>query len=112
MNAPRKALAASSFTIGLFALVSTGCVVPADGYGYDSRVSVGIGLDYYEPYGSFYGGGWNSGYYVGPYRGFDNGGYRRDRGRDGPPRSFHPAPGTRPVPTIPSRPRGGRGHGH
>jgi hypothetical protein len=92
----------------VFAGVASSCAVTAGGgyYGTD----VGVGLDYYEPYGGYYGG-WGSGYYVGPYR-HD---HHDDRGHDahggGRPtqHSYRPAPQSRSVPSIPSRSRGSSG---
>jgi hypothetical protein len=84
--------------LGLFTVLSTGCVVPGNGYGYDTRVGVGVG--YYEPYGSYYGG-WGPGYYVGPIYGSN---YRPDHSRQ-TPHAYKPAPASRPVPSIPARRR-------
>jgi hypothetical protein len=105
MNRKMLRRAASAGLVGLFALVSTGCAVTGDGYGYDNGLNVGIGLGYYQPYNSYYGG-WDSGYRVAPYRGGGN--YRPDRGPRSVPHSFRPAPGTRPVPSIPGNRRPGR----
>jgi hypothetical protein len=102
--------------VPLLAALCTGCAItPGDGsYGYAG--SVGFGLDYYEPWiepGGAYYGGWGPGYSVAPYRGGER---RIDRG-PGPAgrRDYRPAPGSRPMPSIPSRHRGGapgkpRGH--
>ena len=91
---------AIAFVIGLFTALSSGCVVPGDGYGYDARV--GIGLDYYEPYGAFYGG-WGPGYNVGPYR---DGGHRPGPGGGHPPpHAYRSAPESQSMPSLPSRPR-------
>lgn len=91
---------ATAFVIGLFTVMSSGCVVPGDGYGYDTRVSIGV--DYYEPYGAFYGG-WGPGYNVGPYR---DGNYRSGRGGGRPtPHAYRPAPESQSMPSLPSRPR-------
>lgn len=93
-----------TFVIGLFTLLSSGCVVPGDGYGYDTRVGVGIGLGYYEPYGAFYGG-WGPGYNVGPIHG-DH--YRPDRGGGRrTPHVYRSAPRSQSMPSIPSRRRSG-----
>jgi hypothetical protein len=95
----RPALAA---VIGLVTLLAFGCVVP-EGGGY----APGIGADYYEPYGTYYGG-WEPGYEVGPWR---DGGHRPDAGRGGgASHAFRPAAVGRAMPSIPSGSRGG-GHG-
>jgi hypothetical protein len=89
---------AIAFVIGLFTALSSGCVVPGDGY--DARV--GIGLDYYEPFGAVYGG-WGPGYNVGPYR---DGGHGPDRrGGNSPPHAYRSAPASHSMPSIPSRSR-------
>ncbi len=80
------------------------CAVDAGpGYGYGGP-SVGVGVDYYEPYGAVYGG-WEPGYYVGPYRDGRGGG----PGPRGPiaTHSFRGSSGN--APSIPSGPRGGGG---
>jgi hypothetical protein len=95
---------AIAVAIGLSIVLSFGCVVGGDGYGYgyNDNVSVGIGLGYYEPYGNYYGG-WGPGYRVGPSRG---GNFRPDRGSGHPaPHAYRPAPLSRPMPSIPARPR-------
>jgi hypothetical protein len=92
---------------GLFAVLLSGCVVPVGGgYAEDGGVSVGLGVDYYEPFGAVYGG-WGPGYRVGPYRGGD---YRQERGggREAP-HAFRPAPASHSMPSIPSRSRSGGG---
>ena len=93
--------------IGLFTALASGCVAPGGGYGYDN--GVGVGVDYYEPYGGYYGG-WGPGYRVGPSRGYDHGGggYRGDGGRPGG-HSFRPPAASRSMPSIPSGGRGGGG---
>ncbi len=102
---------ASAFAIGIVTVLSSSCAVPVDGgygSGYDNNVSVGIGLDYYEPWGTDYGG-WGPGYRVGPYR--DGGHYRGAGGRPGP-REYRPVSAGRAMPSIPSRARsGGSGGG-
>jgi hypothetical protein len=107
-----------------------GCVTA--GYevssGYGGGAEFGYGVDYYEPYGYDYRG-WGRGYPVAPpLRSY---GYRdregeHDRGRDrdhdrehgqpqrrpsprlANPPAYHPAPSGRPMPSIPSQPRGGQ----
>jgi hypothetical protein len=100
MNAVRKRwMIAGLGTLALTLLQA--CAV--EGVGVDGSVGVGYAGGYYEPYGYDYGG-WGGGYRVGPGRGGDR--------RDGhaPPRSYRPAPASRPTPSIP---RGSRGpHGH
>ena len=90
---------------GLFAILSSGCIVPGGGYGYDGDADVGVG--YYEPVGGYYGG-WGPGYRVGPGRGGD---YRGGRGGGGPgpAHAYRSAPASHPMPSIPSRSRGGGG---
>lgn len=93
---------ALAFVISLFSILSPGCAVTAGGYGVDE--GVGVGLDYYEPFGFDYGG-WGPGYRVGPFR---DGAQRPDRGGGNPPgRAFRPAPPSRSIPSIPSRARSG-----
>src|SRR5665647_1011952 len=114
---------AIAFVIGLFTLMSSGCVATGGGYGYDG--GVGIGLDYYEPYGAFYGG-WGPSYRVGPFRDGGHrpdrdGGHRPDRGgghrpdRGGgqtTPHAYRSAPASHPMPSIPSRSRFGGSRSH
>ena len=98
---------AIAFVIGLFTVLSSGCVVTGGGYGYDG--GVGIGLDYYEPYGAFYGG-WGPSYRVGPFR---DGGHRPDRGGgQTTPHAYRSAPASHPMPSIPSRSRFGGSRSH
>ena len=93
---------AIAFVIGLFIVLSTGCAVTAGGYGYDG--DVGIGLDYYEPYGADYGG-WGPGYRVGPFR---DGANRQNRGGgQSSAHAYRSAPASRSMPSIPSRSRSG-----
>jgi hypothetical protein len=108
---------AIAFVIGMFTVLSSGCVVTDDGYGYGYGYGgyggVSIGLDYYEPFGAVYGG-WEPGYRVGPFRD----GYHRpnrdvdrrpDRGdHPPPPHTYKPAPESHSMPSIPSHPRSGR----
>jgi hypothetical protein len=101
-----------------------GCVAAgydgSSGY-YDGGVEVGYGVDFYEPYGYDYGG-WRRGYRGGPpLRGRDDHGRPDDHGHlddrghpDGRPShspAYHPAPAGRPMPSIPSSPRGRSGGG-
>ena len=102
MNISLLRWSATAVAIGLFMVLATGCVVAGGGYGYDG--GVGIGLDYYEPYGADYGG-WGPGYRVGPIR---DGAHRPDRGGGHPPaHTYRPAPASHPMPSIPSRSRSG-----
>lgn len=95
---------AIALVLGLFTALSSGCVVPGDGYGYDNSVNIGIGVGYYEPYGAYYGG-WGPGYRVGPIHGND---YRPYRGGGRPtPHAYKAAPESRALPSIPSRRRSG-----
>ncbi len=107
MNISRLRWATIVFLLGLPTVLSSGCVVTGVGYGYDE--GVGIGLDYYEPFGGYYGG-WGPGYRVGPVR---DGGHRSDRGGGHPPpHAYRPATASRPMPSIPSRPRSGDRRSH
>lgn len=87
--------------LGAFAGIAPGCV--ADG-GYAYPGTVGVGVDYYEPYGAVYGG-WGPGYYVGPvrdgYRGSDRAGYAPGS------HSYRSAPTSGSVPSIPRGARSG-----
>lgn len=87
----------------------SGCIVTGGGYGYSDGGDIGI--TYYESSGIEYGG-WGSGYYVAPFRDGDH------RHRDGDHRTisgggrtpapvYRPAPASRAVPSIPSKPRSG-----
>jgi hypothetical protein len=83
----------SARALGFLLLTAlTACVVP------DAEYVGGV----YEPSGYAYGS-WGPGYYVGPSHGGDRG---REERRQAPQRSYRPAPQTRNVPSIPSRPRG------
>lgn len=84
---------ATALVIGLFTVLSSGCVVPDGGYGYGGGVAVGV--DYYEPYGANYGG-WGPGYQVGPFRG---GGHPAGHGGS---HAYRSAPASHPMPSIPS----------
>jgi len=78
-----------------------GCVT--DG-GYDSGVSVGYGVGFYEPFGYDYGD-WGPGYGAGlPRRGYDRGG--RANVRPAPHPSYRPAAPSRPMPSLPPHARG------
>ena len=90
----------ATLAIGLFASLSSGCVVSGGYGGYDGNV--GVGLGYYEPAVVEYGG-WGRGYRVAPYRGGD---HRADR-RDGHAHAYRSAPASHSAPSIPSRSRGG-----
>jgi hypothetical protein len=83
-----------------------GCVV-GGGYDGDVGVGVGYGVGFYEPGGYDYGG-WGPGYAVGPpRRGFDRG--RPDSHpapHPAPHPAYRPAPTSRPMPSLPSHPRG------
>ncbi|MGZ8984059.1 MAG: hypothetical protein ACXW11_08910 [Methylotenera sp.] len=101
MNSLRLRWSAIAFVIGLFTLLSSGCIVTSDGYGYYG--GVGVGLGYYEPYNTYYGG-WGPTYRVGPPYG---GGYHQYRGSRSYPHTYRSAPSSRSMPSIPSRPRHG-----
>ncbi len=72
------------------------------------------GEDYYEPYGFDYGG-WGPNYYVVPFHDRDHdhererlhGGDHRPTTEGGRGRAYRSAPASRPIPSIPSRPRSG-----
>jgi hypothetical protein len=77
-----------------------------DNGGVGVGVAVPYGVDLYEPSGYEYGR-WPSTYYVAPprvYRDHDDHRVSRDRNRAQKP-AFRPAPHSRPVPSLPSRPR-------
>lgn len=99
---------AVALVIGLFTALPSGCAVTGGGYGYDE--SVGVGVDYYEPYGADYGG-WAPGYRVGPPRGRRGGpDHRGGGGGSRPsPHAYRPAPASHPMPSIPSGSRSGGG---
>lgn len=94
----RRAALAASLSL---AFLATACAVEG-GYVVGSP---GLSLDYYQPYGMFYGG-WSPGYRVAPYRG---GAHFVPNGRAG--QHFHAAPPSRPMPSIPSHGRPGGGGG-
>ena len=94
-------LSSGAVVVGAIIFFSPGCAVYDDGaYSYDAGASVGVGLDYYEPFGFGYGP-WGQGYHVGPYRGGDP---HPQRGPDTPGHSYRPAPNSHAVPSIPSIP--------
>jgi hypothetical protein len=95
-----------TFCFTLFSFMAGGCAVTGGGYGYDGG-GVGVGLDYYEPYGGGYGG-WGSGYRVGPVRGGDNRRSEPSRGR-GNQHAYRSAPASHSAPSIPSHARSGGG---
>lgn len=103
MNISLVRWSASAFVIGLFTVLSSGCVVPDGGYGYGYDAGVDIGLDYYEPYGDVYDG-WGPGYLVVPFR---DRSHRPDHGGHLRPHAYRSAPSTHSIPSIPSRPRSG-----
>jgi len=126
MNTLLLRRSAISFVIGMLTILSSNYAVADEIYIDASSCSAAggiyedgicIGLNYYEPYGTVYGG-WGPGYYVGPYR---NGGNRRNdnryrrSGHEGGHSSEHAyrsAPASRPMPSIPSHSRSGsRGGG-
>jgi hypothetical protein len=87
---------------GVLAVALSGCVVAGDGYGSGYDANVGMGADYFEPYGTVYGG-WESGYRVGPYR---DGNHRWQGG--GGTHAYRGAGAARAMPSLPSRSRGVR----
>jgi len=83
----------------LVTLICGACVAPGDRY---VSGSVSYGVDFYEPYGHDYGG-WGPGYMVGPPR---IGNRHFNAPPISPPRhSYRPALPSRPMPSIPTRPR-------
>jgi hypothetical protein len=104
--------------LGLICIGGLGGCVAGGGYGADYNTGgyIGYGVDYYDAPGYVYGGGWTSGYRVGPPR---RGGWGHGPNRPGypgaGPRPIRPGggyrapPATRPMPSIPTTPRGG-GH--
>jgi hypothetical protein len=103
MSAAISRRTAAAVAMVLLAIGAAGCV--AAGGGYDT----GVGLDYYEPSGGYYGG-WGPGYHVGPFRD----GRHFDHRVGGRPvaHAFHAAPASHSMPSIPSHARGGgRGGG-
>ncbi|MFI5304277.1 MAG: hypothetical protein ACHQYP_05710 [Nitrospiria bacterium] len=86
-----------AFVFGTLAVILAGCIV-SGGYGYDN--GGGIGVDYYEPYGVYYGG-WGPGYRVAPFRDGDRR-LIREGGR-GSAHAYRPAPASRSMPSLPSR---------
>ena len=103
MNISRARWSAVVTAAGLFAVILAGCVVPVGGGYEDGGVAIGLGVDYYEPYGAVYGG-WGPGYRVAPYRGGD---YRQERGGERASHAYRSAPASHSMPTIPSRSRSG-----
>jgi len=106
-----------TLVVGSLLFLVTGCIAPYGGYGYDGGgdVNIGVGADYYEPYGVDYGG-WGPGYHVAPYRGGFRGGehrgggeHRPDAGGHGGTRAFRSAPAGRSMPSLPSHGRSGGG---
>jgi hypothetical protein len=119
MNALRRP--AIGCALGLFAAILSGCAVPYGGYGYYDG-GVDMGLDYYESDGGDYGG-WEPGYYVGPFHGdghrpgggghpHDGGGHPPEGGGQTHAPAYKPAPASHPAPSIPARSRskGSRQH--
>jgi hypothetical protein len=101
MNISLSRWSAIALVIGLFTLLSSGCVT---GGGYAD--GVGIGVDYYEPYRPDYGG-WGPGYRVAPFRGGDHGPGHGDFHPAG--HAYRSAPPTHSIPSIPSHSRSGGG---
>ena len=107
MNSSLSRWAAPAFVIGLVAVLSSGCIAPGGGYGYDG--GAGYGLDYYEPYGVPIGG-WGPDYRVGPYHNREGEHPRASAGGRPAAHAYRPAPASRAMPSIPSGSRsGGRG---
>ena len=106
MKISRLRWSAVATAAGLFSVILAGCVVPVGGGYEEGGVGIGLGVDYYEPFGAVYGG-WGPGYRVAPFRG---GGERREerggRGREAS-HAFRPAPASHAMPSIPSHARSG-----
>jgi len=92
-----------AFGVGTLTVLLAGCIVPNGGYEDDNGVGVGVGVDYYEPYGAVYGG-WGPGYHVAPFRGD---GHRGAVG--GGTHAYRSAPASRSMPSLPSHGGGGGG---
>ncbi len=71
MSARRTQRLARAGAILLLAALGSGCADGGYGYGYGGGGD-DFGVDYYEPYGGYYGG-WGRGYRVGPMH---DGGHR------------------------------------
>lgn len=93
MNTFLSRWSALACVVGTLTVLSAGCAVVGDGYGYDGG---GIGAGYYEPYGADYGG-WGGGYQVAPYRGGDH----RATGGGGQ-HAYRSAPASHAMPSIAS----------
>ena len=96
MTAAPSRWSATALVVVASVLLTFGCVVDGGEPAY--------GVGYYEPAGVPYGG-WGVGYDVAPF-------HDRDHPRfvgAGPPHAFRPAPASRSIPSIPSRPRPGGG---
>jgi hypothetical protein len=105
MNRSVRRSSALALVIASAAILS-GCADGGGGYAYGGDV----GVDYYQPYGGYYGG-WGGGYYVGPGRGGD-GGDHHGGGRapvGGGSHAFHAPAAGRSAPSLPHG--GGGGHG-
>jgi hypothetical protein len=92
--------------IGGSLILLLGCVAGGGGY-YGG--TPGYGLDYYGAYGFDYGV-WGPGYEVAPF--YREREHEHDRGwvehgGQQAPHAFRAAPASRPIPSIPSAPRGG-----
>lgn len=103
---------AVALALGGLTVLPSACVAPGpvSGPAYDN--SVGVGVDYYEPYGYDYGA-WGSGYLVGPYRDHGHHGNpgRGNPGRGNPgPHSYRSAPASHAMPSMPSASRSGGSH--
>ena len=95
------------FVVLTLMVLLSGCVVTGGGYGYSD--GGGIGAAYYESSGVEYGG-WGPGYQVAPFRDGDHrlrSGDRRQTSGDGRASApaYRPAPASRAMPSIPSKPR-------
>ncbi len=102
-----------AFVFGVLASMGllSGCV-PVGGVYYEGG---DVGADYYESYGPDYGV-WGPTYYIAPFRDEEHhrhDEFRRDRERHETTKGGHAAPtyrsapASRPMPSIPSRPRSG-----
>lgn len=96
--------------VGVSAMLIAGCVATG---GYGNGYGYGGGADYYQPYGTNYGG-WYPGYNVGPHRGrgeHQPGGGEHQASGGQATHAFRAAPASRAMPSIPSASHSGGTHG-
>ena len=102
-----------AFVVLTLTVLLSGCVVTGGGYGYYDGGDIGV--TYYESSDVEYGG-WGPGYHVAPFRDGDRdhrlrGDDRRQTSGGGHASApaYRPAPASRAMPSIPSKPRSGSG---